>query len=92
MQFNPVVLSVEMPVCKIFVTKIQKTGRIWTNYTKKQKAKIKKRASSLEPLASCKKSQKAFLFYLHQIVTRKSIFLFTPKKTNFNYLSKHLMF
>ena len=31
MQFNPVVLSVEMPVCKIFVTKIQKTGRIWTN-------------------------------------------------------------
>jgi hypothetical protein len=42
MQFNPVVLSVEMPVCKIFVTKIQKTGRIWTNYTKKQKAKIKK--------------------------------------------------
>lgn len=24
MQFNPVVLSVEMPVCKIFVTKIQK--------------------------------------------------------------------
>ena len=32
MQFNPVVLSVEMPVCKIFVTKIQKTGRIWTNY------------------------------------------------------------
>lgn len=23
MQFNPVVLSVEMPVCKIFVTKIQ---------------------------------------------------------------------
>ena len=46
MQFNPVVLSVEMPVCKIFVTKIQKTGRIWTNYTKKQKAKIKKRASS----------------------------------------------
>ena len=64
MQFNPVVLSVEMPVCKIFVTKIQKTGRIWTNYTKKQKAKIKKRASSLEPLASCKKSLKAFLFLL----------------------------
>ena len=63
MHFNPVVLSVEMPVCKIFVTKIQKTGRIWTNYTKKQKAKIKKRASSLEPLASCKKSPKAFLFF-----------------------------
>ena len=48
----------------IFVTKIQKTGRVWTNYTKKQKAKIKKRASSLEPLASCKKSLKAFLFLL----------------------------
>ena len=43
MQFNPVVLSVEMPVCKIFVTKIQKTGRIWTNYTKKQKASLLKR-------------------------------------------------
>lgn len=42
MQFNPVVLSVEMPVCKIFVTKIQKTGRIWTNYTKKAKSKNKK--------------------------------------------------
>ncbi len=27
MQFNPVVLSVEMPVCKIFVTKIQKTRK-----------------------------------------------------------------
>lgn len=26
----------------------------------------KKRASSFEPLASCKKSPKAFLFYLHQ--------------------------
>ena len=26
MQFNPVVLSVEMPVCKIFVTKIQKSA------------------------------------------------------------------
>ena len=92
MQFNPVVLSVEMPVCKIFVTKIQKTVRIWTNYTKKQKAKIKKRASSLEPLASCKKSLKAFLFYLHLIVTRKSIFLFTSKKTNFKYLLTTLMF
>ena len=35
MQFNPVVLSVEMPVCKIFVTKIaknsQKNGKIWIN-------------------------------------------------------------
>lgn len=28
MQFNPVVLSVEMPVCKIFVTKIQKLAHI----------------------------------------------------------------
>ena len=56
MQFNPVVLSVEMPVCKIFVTKIQKTGRIWTNYTKKQKAKIKKRASSLEPSPRVRKA------------------------------------
>ncbi len=46
MQFNPVVLSVEMPVCKIFVTKIQKTGRIWTNYTKKQKAKSKNKKTS----------------------------------------------
>ena len=45
----------------------------------KKRRKIKKRASSPEPLASCKKSQKAFLFYLHQIVTRKSIFLFTSK-------------
>ena len=64
MQFNPVVLFVEMPVYRIFVTKIQKTGRIWTNYTKKRKAKNKKkRASSPEPLASCKKSLKAFLFY-----------------------------
>lgn len=27
MQFNPVVLSVEMPVCKIFVTKITKKKR-----------------------------------------------------------------
>lgn len=42
MQFNPVVLFVEMPVYRIFVTKIQKTGRIWTNYTKKRKAKNKK--------------------------------------------------
>lgn len=65
MQFNPVVLFVEMPVYRIFVTKIQKTGRIWTNYTKKRKAKNKKkRASSPEPLASCKKSLKAFLFLL----------------------------
>ena len=37
MQFNPVVLFVEMPVYRIFVTKIQKTGRIWTNYTKNKK-------------------------------------------------------
>lgn len=28
MQFNPVVLSVEMPVCKIFVTKIRKLAHI----------------------------------------------------------------
>lgn len=31
------------------------------------KYRNKKRASSSEPLASCKKSPKAFLFYLHQI-------------------------
>ena len=30
------------------------------------KYRNKKRASSSEPLASCKKSPKAFLFYLHQ--------------------------
>lgn len=30
------------------------------------KCRNKKRASSFEPLASCKKSPKAFLFYLHQ--------------------------
>lgn len=48
-------------------------------YKKAKSKKQKKRASSPEPLASCKKSQKAFLFYLHQIVTRKSIFLFTSK-------------
>lgn len=35
MQFNSVVLFVEMPVYKTFVTKIQKAGRFWTNYTKK---------------------------------------------------------
>ena len=65
MQFNPVVLSVEMPVCKIFVTKIQKRSRVRTKYTKNAKnIGIKKRASSHEPLASCKKSLKAFLFLL----------------------------
>lgn len=65
MQFNPVVLFVEMPVYRIFVTKIQKTGRIWTNYTKKRKAKNKKNEQALpNPLASCKKSLKAFLFLL----------------------------
>ena len=31
----------------IFVTKIQKTGRIWTNYTKKRKAKNKKNEQAL---------------------------------------------
>lgn len=87
MQFNPVVLSVEMPVCKIFVTKIQKTGRIWTNYTKKQKAKIKKRASSLEPLASCKKSLKAFLFFtnIKLLPKNQSFFLPLKKQTSITY-------
>lgn len=49
MQFNPVVLSVEMPVCKIFVTKIQKTGRIWTNYTKSKKQNKKTSKLSRTP-------------------------------------------
>ena len=31
----------------IFVTKILKTGRIWTNYTKKRKAKNKKNEQAL---------------------------------------------
>lgn len=62
-QFNPVVLSVEMPVCKIFVTKIQKQGEFGQIIQKSEKQKTKKRASSPEPLASCKKSLKAFLFY-----------------------------
>lgn len=56
MQFNPVVLSVEMPVCKIFVTKIQKTGRIWTNYTKKQKAKIKNEQALSNPSPRVRKA------------------------------------
>lgn len=32
MQFNPVVLSVEMPVCKIFVTKIQRIREIQADF------------------------------------------------------------
>lgn len=55
-QFNPVVLSVEMPVCKIFVTKIQKTGRIWTNYTKKRKAKTKNEQALPNPSPRVRKA------------------------------------
>ena len=89
-RFNLVVLFVGPPARRTSVTKIQKRGIDCSKCTKK--VKIKKRASSLEPLASCKKSLKAFLFYLHLIVTRKSIFLFTSKKTNFKYLLTTLMF
>lgn len=64
MQFNPVVLFVEMPVYRIFVTKIQKQGEFGQIIQKSEKQKTKKRASSPEPLASCKKSLKAFLFLL----------------------------
>lgn len=39
MQFNPVVLSVEMPVCKIFVTKIQKQGEFGQIIQKSKKQK-----------------------------------------------------
>ena len=35
MQFKPVVLCSGKPACRTFVTKIQKTGRVWTEYTKK---------------------------------------------------------
>ena len=64
MQFNPVVLFVEMPVYRIFVTKIQKTGRIWTNYTKKRKAKNKKNEQALpNPSPRVRKAQRLFFFY-----------------------------
>ena len=78
MQFNPVVLFVGSLPAGASSQRYKKRGDFGQNIQKKAENK-KKRASSPEPLASCKKSQKAFLFYLHQIVTRKSIFLFTSK-------------
>ena len=90
MQFNPVVLFVGSLPAGASSQRYKKRGEFGQNIQKKAENK-KKRASSPEPLASCKKSQKAFLFYLHQIVTRKSIFLFTSKNKLQTY-QKHLMF
>lgn len=42
MQFNPVVLFVEMPVYRIFVTKIQKQGEFGQIIQKSEKQKTKK--------------------------------------------------